>query len=92
MLSETARFYATTMFVRFRQQGNRLQASLMQTRRVSGKMQSEHIASLGSVGLTPSVRERLAFWAMLPERLARLASALTIRPRSTPRCTPASRW
>jgi hypothetical protein len=66
------------MFVRFRQQGNRLQASLMQTRRVSGKMQSEHIASLGSVGLTPSVRERLAFWAMLPERLARLGNR--VRP------------
>jgi hypothetical protein len=72
--SETARFYATTMFVRFRQQGNRLQASLMQNRRVSGKMQSEHIASLGSVDAAVSVRERLAFWAKLPERLARLGN------------------
>ena len=62
------------MFVRFRQQGNRLQASLMQTRRVSGKMQSEHIASLGSVDAEVSVRERLAFWAKLPERLARLGN------------------
>ena len=62
------------MFVRFRQQGRRLQASLMQTRRVSGKMQSEHIASLGSVDAEVSVRERLAFWAKLPERLARLAN------------------
>ena len=62
------------MFVRFRQQGNRLQASLMQTRRVSGKMQSEHIASLGWVDAEVSVRERLAFWAKLPERLARLGS------------------
>jgi hypothetical protein len=62
------------MFVRFRQQGNRLQASLMQTRRVSGKMQSEHIASLGSVDAAVSVRERLAFWAKLPERLARLGN------------------
>jgi hypothetical protein len=74
--SETARFYATTMFVRFRQQGNRLQASLMQTRRVSGKMQSEHIASLGSVDAEVSVRERLAFWAKLPERLARLGNSV----------------
>jgi len=66
----------------------------MQTRRVSGKMQSEHIASLGSVDAEVSVRERLAFWAKLPERFSRLgtASAPTIRPRSTPRCTPASRW
>ena len=62
------------MFVRFRQQGRRLQASLMQTRRVSGKMQSEHIASLGSVDAEVSVRERLAFWAKLPERLARLGN------------------
>ncbi len=62
------------MFVRFRQQGNRLQASLMQTRRVSGTMQTEHIASLGSVDADVSVRERLAFWAKLPERLARLGN------------------
>ena len=62
------------MFVRFRQQGRRLQASLMQTRRVSGKMQSEHIASLGSVDAAVSVRGRLAFWAKLPERLARLGN------------------
>jgi hypothetical protein len=62
------------MFVRFGQEGRRLQASLMQTRRVSGKMRSEHIASLGSVDAEVSVRERLAFWAKLPERLARLAN------------------
>ena len=46
----------------------------MQTRRVSGKMQSEHIASLGTVGADVSVRDRLAFWAKLPERLARLGN------------------
>jgi hypothetical protein len=82
------------MFVRFRQQGRRLQASLMQTQRVSGKMQSEHIASLGSVDAEVSVRERLAFWAKLPERLARLANRVgpDDQARSTPRCTPASRW
>ena len=62
------------MFVRFRQQGNRLQASLMKTRRISGKMHTEHIASLGSVDADVSVRERLAFWAKLPDRLARLGN------------------
>ena len=62
------------MFVRFRQQGNRLQASLMQTRRVAGKMHTDHIASLGSVDADVSVRERLAFWSKLPERLARLGN------------------
>jgi hypothetical protein len=62
------------MFVRFRQQGRRLQASMMLTRRVAGKMHTEHIASLGSVDAEVSVRERLAFWAKLPERLARLGN------------------
>jgi hypothetical protein len=62
------------MFVRLRQKGRRLQPSLMQTRRVSGKICNEHIASLGSVGADVSVRERLAFWAKLPERLARLGN------------------
>ena len=62
------------MFVRFRQQRRRLQASLMQTQRVPGKMRSEHIASLGSVDAAVSVRERLTFWAKLPERLARLGN------------------
>ena len=87
MIEQNAIRYASTMFVRFRQQRRRLQASLMQTRRVSGKMQSEHIASLGSVDADVSVRERLAFWARLPERLARLgiASAPTSTPSSTPR-------
>jgi hypothetical protein len=82
------------MFVRFRQQGRRLQASLMQTWRVSEKMQSEHIASLGSVDAEASVRQRLAFWAKLPERLARLGNRVgpDDQARSTPRCTPASLW
>src|SRR5208282_3009701 len=66
--------YAITMFVRFRQQGNRLQASLMQTRRAAGRMLTEHIASLGSVDAEVSVRERLAFWLKLPDRLARLGN------------------
>jgi hypothetical protein len=62
------------MFVRFRHQGRRLQPSLMQTRRVDGKVRSEHIASLGSVDADLSLRERLAFWAKLPGRLDRLGN------------------
>ena len=65
------------MFVRFRDQGQRLQASLMQTRRVAGKVCNEHVASLGSVGASMSVRDRLAFWAKLPERLARLGNRVS---------------
>lgn len=64
------------MFVRFRLQGNRLQASLAQSRRVGGKVQAEHIGALGSVDAGVSVRARLAFWAKLPQRLAALANRL----------------
>ena len=46
----------------------------MQTRRGSEKMHSEHIASLGSVDADVSVHGRLAFWAKLPGRLARLGN------------------
>jgi hypothetical protein len=46
----------------------------MRSFRVAGKMHNEHIASLGSVDADVSVRERLAFWAKLPERLARLGN------------------
>jgi hypothetical protein len=64
------------MFVRFRQSRDRLQASLIETRRVAGKVRHEHIASFGAVDAPPSIRERLAFWARLPERLARLANLI----------------
>jgi hypothetical protein len=46
----------------------------MQTRRMAGKMQSEHIASLGTVDAEVSVRERLTFWIEIEERLARLGN------------------
>jgi hypothetical protein len=62
------------MFVRFRRQANRLQASLIQTRRASGKVVAEHIGTLGSVDGGMSVRERIAFWAKLPGRLAALGN------------------
>jgi hypothetical protein len=64
------------MFVRFRLQGNRLQASLVQSRRAAGKVHAEHIGALGSVDAGVSVRSRLAFWAKLPQRLAALGNRL----------------
>ena len=64
----------------------------MQTRRVDGKVRSEHIASLGSVDADVSVRARIAFWAKLPERLARLANRVGPDEHGKSRCTPASRW
>ena len=82
------------MFVRFRRQGNRLQASLVQNRRVGGKVQAEHVGALGSVDTAVSVRERLAFWAKLPNASAAstTVSAPTSTARFTLRFTPASRW
>jgi hypothetical protein len=56
------------MFVRFRQSRLRLQVSVLETRRIEGKVQNEHVASLGSVEVPPTVPERLAFWQRLHER------------------------
>ena len=60
------------MFVRFRTQRNRLQASLVETRRVAGKVVAKHLRGLGSVDADLSVRERGIFWAKLPEQLDRI--------------------
>jgi hypothetical protein len=62
------------MFVRFRQTKTRLQASLIQTRRVDGRVRHEHVAMLGTVEAPPSVAGRLAFWQGLHERMARLGN------------------
>jgi hypothetical protein len=64
------------MFVRFRLQGYRLQASLMQSRRAAGKVRNEHIGALGSVDADVSVRERVTFWAKVHDRLAALGNRL----------------
>jgi hypothetical protein len=67
------------MFVRFRVTKNfretktRLRVSLVETRRIEGKVRHVHIASLGSVPMPPEVDDRLAFWQRLHGRLADLA-------------------
>jgi hypothetical protein len=65
------------MFVRFRQAGHKLQTSLIETRRVDGKVRHEHIASLGSIILPPSVADRITFWQRLHDRLAKLSNRVT---------------
>lgn len=60
------------MFIRFRTQRNRLQASLVETRRVAGKVVAKHLGGLGSVDTDLSVGERRDFWDELPERLDRI--------------------
>jgi hypothetical protein len=62
------------MFVRFRQSERRLQASLVETHRIGGKVRHEHIASFGSVEMPLSVEGRIAFWQRLHERLAKLSN------------------
>jgi hypothetical protein len=62
------------MFVRFRQTRLRLQASLIETRRIDGKVRNEHVASLGSVEMPATVASRLTFWQRLHDRLAKLSN------------------
>jgi hypothetical protein len=62
------------MFTRFRQSRSRLQVSLLETRRIEGKVRNEHVASLGSVEMPQTVEARLVFWQRLHERLARLSN------------------
>jgi hypothetical protein len=73
----SSRFSVATMFVRYQCRQNRLHAQLSQTRRIAGRVRSEHLGSLGSVNVTLSQSERLAFWAALPERLARLGNRVS---------------
>jgi hypothetical protein len=65
------------MHVRFRRQGRRLNVSLIENRRPAtdkAKVVAEHIGALGSVDAAISVRERLAFWAKLHQRLDKLGN------------------
>jgi hypothetical protein len=62
------------MYVRFRQRNSRLLLSLVQTRRVDGKATKEHVATLPSVRVDPTVDERIRFWQRIHERLANLSN------------------
>jgi hypothetical protein len=64
------------MFVRFRRRRYRLQASVVETRRVKGKVVAEHLGGLGSVDTDLSVRGRLNFWAELPQRFERIGKLI----------------
>jgi hypothetical protein len=64
------------MFVRFRQTESRLQVSLIETRRLAGKVQHEHIAGLGSISTAPSTADRIAFWERLHAKLTKLSNRI----------------
>ncbi len=64
------------MFARFRQTAAGLQCSLVETRRIDGKIRHEHVASLGSVPASPSVGDRIAFWRGVYAQLAEFANRI----------------
>jgi hypothetical protein len=65
-----------TTFVRFRLKRHRLQASLIQPRRLDGKVRAEHVAALGSIAQPADIFDRVAFWQSLHERLGTLVNRL----------------
>ncbi|SEB85140.1 hypothetical protein SAMN05444161_0006 [Rhizobiales bacterium GAS191] len=64
------------MFVRFRETSHTLQLSLIETRRVGGKVRHEHVATLGAVPRPASTADRIAFWSRLHHRLAKLSNRI----------------
>jgi hypothetical protein len=70
------------MLARFRQTAAGLQCSLVETRRIDGKVRHEIVASLGSVPESPSVAERIAFWRRVYEILAEFANRIDAETQS----------
>jgi hypothetical protein len=64
------------MFTRFRATPRRLQVSIVETRRIEGRVRHEHVAGLGAARLPLSPETRLEFWEKLHPRLVRLANRL----------------
>jgi hypothetical protein len=65
------------MLARFRQTATGLQCSLVETRRIGGKvLHDELVTNLGSVPKSPSVADRIAFWRRVYETLAELANRI----------------
>jgi hypothetical protein len=64
------------MIARFRQTAAGMQCSLVETRRIDGKVRHEIVASLGSVPASPSVADRIAFWRRVYGTLAELANRI----------------
>jgi hypothetical protein len=64
------------MFVRIRKTKRKIQFTVVETRRVAGKVAHEHVGSLGSIATPMTVAGRIAFWQLLHERLARLGNRI----------------
>ncbi len=66
------------MFVRFRQSRDRLHVSIVETRRVNGKVRHRYVVSLRSIVMPPSVSDRIAFWRRVNSRLAKLSNRMDL--------------
>jgi hypothetical protein len=64
------------MFVRFRERHGRLLVSLVETRRVAGKVRQEYIADFGAIDMPPSARDRQTYWPKVHERISRLSNRI----------------
>jgi hypothetical protein len=64
------------MFARFRESRDRLQVSVVETRRIDGMVRHEHVASFGSVPLVPSIADRIEFWREVHQRLSKLSNRI----------------
>jgi hypothetical protein len=64
------------MFVRFRQTLSSIQVSLVETRRIDGRVRHEHVAGLGSIAEPMTIADRVAFWSALYQRLAKLSNRI----------------
>jgi hypothetical protein len=62
------------MFVRFRQSRDSVHVSIVETRRVNGKVRHKYVVSLRSIVMPPSVADRTAFWRRVDKRLGKLSN------------------
>ena len=76
-------FYATVPLCScaFARPLGRLQISLTATRWDGGRVRHEHIAGLGSVPLSPSATDGIAFWIKLHQRLGALSNRVDATQR-----------
>jgi hypothetical protein len=69
-------FMDTTMFIRIRKSKKRFRLSLVETRRIDGKVRAEHVASLGSIAVAMTVADRVKFWKVIEGKLAGLSNRI----------------
>jgi len=75
---EGGEHHAPTMFVRFRPSRDRLHVSIVEARRVNGKVRHQYVVSLRSIVMPPSVSDRIAFWRRVDKRLAKLSNRIDV--------------